>query len=80
MGRLQQLINPIDLLSNLVHEQQKERGATAVFIGSDGKDFRKELEAQRLVTDAKTAVLITHLAENDLSAHDAELGRQMEVP
>ncbi len=40
-------------MSNLVHEQQKERGATAVFLGSNGNKFAAELKAQRLVTNAK---------------------------
>jgi len=39
--------------SNLVHETQKERGATAGFIGSKGKKFVDELPNQRVLTDEK---------------------------
>lgn len=77
MGRLQKLVNPIALLSDLVHEQQKERGVTAVFIGSEGKKFRKELTAQRIETDAKTDLLLAQLAENDLAQLNADLGDKM---
>jgi methyl-accepting chemotaxis protein len=35
----------------LVHELQKERGATAVYIGSKGGKFSNELKAQRNLTD-----------------------------
>ncbi len=43
--------------SSLVHETQKERGATAGFIGSKGVKFAKELPAQRAVTDNRGAAL-----------------------
>ncbi len=44
-------------ISNLVHETQKERGATAGYVGSKGKKFIKRLPAQRLLTDKKLAIL-----------------------
>ncbi|MEA1914354.1 MAG: nitrate- and nitrite sensing domain-containing protein [Campylobacterota bacterium] len=40
-------------ISNLLHETQKERGATAGFIGSKGKKFVKKLPAQRELTNKK---------------------------
>jgi len=40
-------------LSGLVHELQKERGNTAVFLGSDGRKFKTELSDQRKITDQK---------------------------
>ncbi len=40
-------------ISNLIHETQKERGATAGYVGSHGKKFIKRLPAQRLKTDIK---------------------------
>ncbi len=43
-----------------VHELQKERGITALFIGTSGKEFRSDLAAQRKTSD--TAVKT--LAEN----------------
>ncbi len=44
-------------VTNLVHETQKERGATAGYVGSKGKKFTKRLPAQRLLTDAKLKVM-----------------------
>ncbi|TAN57371.1 MAG: HAMP domain-containing protein, partial [Magnetospirillum sp.] len=38
-------------ISILVHELQKERGASAVFIGSKGERFGDEMRAQRKLTD-----------------------------
>lgn len=37
--------------NSLVHELQKERGMSAVFIGSKGKNFASELRNQRRLTD-----------------------------
>jgi len=53
LDRLSQLVSLSVKMSNLVHEQQKERGATAVFVGSKGTRFRSELAAQRNLTDQK---------------------------
>ena len=44
-------------ISNLVHETQKERGATAGYVGSKGKKFTSRLPAQRLNTDKKLRTL-----------------------
>jgi methyl-accepting chemotaxis protein len=52
---LQQLAQFAVAMSAFVHEAQKERGATGVFMGSQGKAFRAELTAQRALTD-KTVV------------------------
>ncbi len=40
-------------LSLMVHETQKERGASAGFIGSKGEKFIQELPKQRLLTDKR---------------------------
>ena len=58
-------------ISALVHEAQKERGASAVFIGSKGEKFRDELAAQRKLTDEARATLeraLKDLSNNDLGA------------
>ena len=48
-------------VSSLVHETQKERGATAGFLGSKGKKFGSELAAQRKNTDDRRAKLEAYL-------------------
>ncbi|MFT6249783.1 MAG: hypothetical protein ACJAZQ_003008, partial [Cognaticolwellia sp.] len=41
----------------LVHELQKERGATAVYLGSKGERFTSELKAQRQLTNTARTFL-----------------------
>jgi len=54
---LKENINIAISLSRLLHETQKERGATAGFLGSKGKKFRNKLKAQRIVTNKKLSRL-----------------------
>jgi len=53
--------------SELVHELQKERGATAGFIGSSGNKFSDKLRSQRRDTDGKLQQKINYLAQNEFS-------------
>ena len=50
-------------LSSLVHEQQKERGMTAVFLNTSGQSFGEQLEQQRLETDVKREAVVTGIEE-----------------
>ena len=60
-------------VSSLVHELQKERGATAGFLGSKGKKFGPELARQRVETDAKATELQTFLTGFDAAAYNDKL-------
>ncbi len=51
MAQLRDLATFVTQISNLVHEVQKERGASAVFVGSKGAQLGPELAAQRLQVD-----------------------------
>ncbi len=51
LNQLNELTTMVTTVSPLVHELQKERGATAVFLGSGGKTYGPELAAQRSKTD-----------------------------
>ncbi len=62
-----------DNISNLVHELQKERGASAGFLGSKGEKFGPKLISQRRDTDAKKNNLTEFLADFDLNNFDSEL-------
>ena len=53
-------------ISSLVHETQKERGATAAYLGSSGKKFGDTLTAQRNSTTLKLNDLNTYLAQDEL--------------
>lgn len=50
-------------LNDLVHEMQKERGYSAGFISSKGKNFPSELAAQRQATDAALKIVRDHATE-----------------
>lgn len=52
--------------SSLVHELQKERGATAGFLGSNGTQFTTELPTQRSDTDKRMQELSNFLKEFDI--------------
>ncbi|MEA2017181.1 MAG: nitrate- and nitrite sensing domain-containing protein [Campylobacterota bacterium] len=54
-------------VSNLLHETQKERGATAGFIGSKGKKFANKLPNQRKLTDKRIAILKKSLTKYNLN-------------
>jgi len=51
-------------LSLLIHETQKERGASAGFLGSKGKKFRNILSKQRLLTNKRIEELKEFLSKN----------------
>ena len=60
-------------ISALVHELQKERGATAGFIGSQGKKFREELSAQRRLTDEKLSQFRSELKKINIDRYPEEI-------
>ncbi len=51
--------------SNYVHNTQAERGATAIFISSQGAKYGPELKAQRAKTDDKRSILISFIKDFD---------------
>ncbi|MGL1921440.1 MAG: methyl-accepting chemotaxis protein [Hyphomicrobiales bacterium] len=73
MTNLAEFINLSVNLSNLVHEQQKERGATAVFLGNKGKKFGSELASQRAETNKMRTQLRNYLVEFTSKEHSREL-------
>ena len=64
METLAQLTRLSITYSEFVHELQKERGATAGFLSSEGKEFITKLNKQRKVSDEKKASLTAFLAQN----------------
>ncbi len=60
-------------LSLLIHETQKERGASAGYLGSKGKKFVKILPKQRLLTTQKNEELANYLKTLDYSNFSQEL-------
>ena len=56
-------------IKNVLHESQKERGATAGYLGSGGKEFKNRLAKQRVLTDQKIAQYRNYLQQIDLKAY-----------
>jgi len=52
-------------LSNVLHELQKERGASAGFLSSKGSKFSDTLLNQKKLTDEKLSIFQEHLSNND---------------
>ncbi|MBF0189823.1 MAG: nitrate- and nitrite sensing domain-containing protein [Magnetococcales bacterium] len=48
MKRMEQIVNLAVSISGCVHEIQKERGMTAGYLGSQGRQFKSDLLAQRI--------------------------------
>jgi len=60
-------------LSLLIHETQKERGASAGFTGSKGKKFIDILPKQRILTDARNKEFKRYLVTLNLDSYSNEL-------
>ena len=60
-------------LSLLIHETQKERGASAGFLGSKGKKFVDILPKQRVLTTKRNSELATYTSTIDLGVFPKEL-------
>lgn len=60
-------------LSLLIHETQKERGATAGFLGSKGKQFADILPKQRVLTTSRNNELNAYLDTLNLNEYSQEL-------
>ena len=70
LERLQSGVELSMVLSKLVHETQKERGATAGYLGSKGVKFTNILPTQRITTNKRIKELKIFLENNDFSIID----------
>src|SRR5712691_9424909 len=69
MRQVQELAGLNRELSGLVHELQKERGRTSLFLAAGGKQFSAELSSQRLLTDEHLASLNAALGRLDAASY-----------
>jgi methyl-accepting chemotaxis protein len=65
-------------MSLLIHETQKERGASAGYLGSKGKKFREILPKQKLLTDKRYQQFITYVKTLDLTRYSPELRKNIQ--
>ncbi len=52
-------------IGNLLHETQKERGGSALYLSANGERFVEELPAQHATTDGPRAEFLDFVAENE---------------
>jgi len=72
------LIDLSEKLSALIHETQKERGASAGYLGSHGKKFSKILIEQRKITDKKINELKNFL-NNHFDEFAPEIKKEIQI-
>lgn len=77
-SQLDELINLSTTISAFVHEMQKERGATGVFMGSDGQKFSSEVTQQRKVTDTKLNDLNKFLGSFDPKPYGEDFTKELQ--
>ncbi len=78
LGGLHALMQLSVVISEVVHEMQKERGLTAGFMGSGGTKFGSELSQQRTLTDTKREALTEMLAASDSEDQSPAFARSLE--
>ena len=66
-------------VANLIHETQKERGATAGFLGSKGKKFRTILAKQRLLTNKMVTVFFNKVHKIKSFKNDTKLQKKIKI-
>ena len=66
-------------IAALVHELQRERGATAGFVNSKGKAFAEVMRNQRPLTDKAVQVWSQRLSEFSKSSAGTKLARNLEA-
>ena len=79
MDMLDDLAHLAPTVSALVHELQKERGASAGFTGSKGEKFRDILTNQRKLTDGKLATYNEAISKFDAQAFGAAFGSKRDA-
>ncbi|MEH6405382.1 MAG: nitrate- and nitrite sensing domain-containing protein [Sneathiella sp.] len=78
MDQILELTEIAPVISAVVHELQKERGTSAVFIGSKGEKFANKLPQQTSDTDGAIKAQARILTDFDASAFSTSLTVQIE--
>ena len=67
------------LIANMIHETQKERGATAGFLGSKGKKFTKKLPEQRSLSNSQIKILLKNINKLEAFKNDLQLQKDIKA-
>ena len=65
-------------LSRFIHETQKERGASAGYLGSKGKKFVTILKKQKILTNQRLKELEEYIRTLDLTQYPKELSQKIQ--
>ncbi|WP_289015878.1 nitrate- and nitrite sensing domain-containing protein, partial [uncultured Methylobacterium sp.] len=76
MRRVEHLADLATRISVFVHEAQRERGASSLFLGSKGSQFKAELAAQRALTDGSVQGLGQAVTDAPIAALGAGIERR----
>jgi len=79
LHRLEDLTQISAKISLLLHETQKERGASAGFVGSHGKKFIKILPKQRTLTDKRLKEFKQTLTSINLNEFNPDLRHRIQI-
>jgi len=79
ISKLENLTNLSNKISLLLHETQKERGASAGFVGSKGKKFKDILPNQRKLTHKRLVEFKNTLNSIDLDKFDENLKHRIQI-
>ncbi len=60
-----------------IHEAQKERGASGVFLGSQGKKFKSKMEQQRKLTDEKWQEMAQFLSDFERTTYQDDFQKAL---
>jgi len=77
--KLEQLVKLSGALSSLIHQSQKERGASAGYLASKGKKFANILPKQRLLTDKEIKEYKKVLSQIDLNKYPLRLKKYIQT-
>ena len=79
LNKTQKLVMLSDKLSKFIHETQKERGASAGYIGSGGKSFKLILSKQRISTDKRLQELKNYLNNFNADNYPPVLNKKIKL-
>ncbi len=80
MDTLQTLADYTPDIGNLIHDLQKERGASAVYIGNNGSsEFSRQVQAQYKLTDKSNSNFNTKTSSLDLDDINGDLGNKITI-
>ncbi len=80
INKLKFYIDESVLLSNVIHELQKERGLSTGYIGSKGKKFKKSLLQQHNMSDSKIKILMNYInKQNHINKFDEIVHKLLKI-